>query len=317
MKSNIRHVLGVCLLSAAPLVAAAAECPDGYPDGPVTFRVGYGAGGGTDAVARKVAAQIEAEKGWTVVVENRPGASGGVMATELLRTPADGQTVGVASNTTLAINPWNNPDTVYTYDDFRYLGTGMLLNYGLVALADKPYDTLDAFVAAMKEQGRGTVSVGAASHELAVRALADHYGVNLVPIPGKGSAAALQEALGGHVDATVQSTQHVPQIKAGKMKQLATLTSKRAVYAPDVPTLKEQGLDVSIEGHIIFMVPKDTPDDVHACLAQTLAAVTASDDYAAFMQGLETEASNMGPEGTRAWLAEASGFYKAALSDKN
>ncbi|MDF0601380.1 tripartite tricarboxylate transporter substrate binding protein [Psychromarinibacter sp. C21-152] len=307
-------VFSLCMVALTPTVAVAAECPEGYPDGPITFRVGYGAGGGTDAVARKVASLIEEQAGWTVVVENRPGASGGVMATELMREDADGSIVGVASNTTLAINPWDNPDTVYTYEDFRYMGTGMLLNYGLVALKDKPYDTLEEFIAAVEEMGRGTVSVGAASHEIAVRAIADHFGVNLVPIPGKGSAAALQEALGGHVDATVQSTQHVPQIKAGKMVQLATLTDTRAVYAPDVPTLKEEGLDVSIEGHIFFMLPKDTPDDIHACLSETLAEATSSEAYGEFMAKLETEAMNMGPDGTRDWLEEASAFYKESLS---
>lgn len=302
------------LLLASATTVNAAECPQGYPDGPVTFQVGYGAGGGTDAVARKVALSIEEKTGWTVVVENKPGASGGVMATGLLRAPADGQTVGVVSNTTLAINPYDNPDTTYTYADFRYIGTGMLLNYGLVALADKPYDTLEEFVAMAKQEGRATVSVGAGSHEIAVRRIAEHYGITLVAVPGKGSAAALKEALGGHVDATVQSTQHVPQIKAGKMVQLATLTSKRAVYAPETKTLKESGVNLSIEGHIIFILPKETPDDVHACLADKLAAVTASDDYATFMAGLETEASNLGPQGTEAWLAEASAFYKAAFA---
>lgn len=300
-----------CLLANAAL---ASECPDGFPSDNVSFQVGFGAGGGTDTVARKVASDLEMATGWTVVVENMPGASGGVMARGLTKKNPDGLTIGVVSNTTVAINPHVNPDIGYTHEDFKYLGTGMVLNYGLVTLEENPYDTLEEFVAMAKEKGRATVSVGASSHTIAVDAIAEHFGIRLVSIPGKGSAAALQEALGGHVDATIQGTQHVPQIKAGKMVQLATLTENRAVYAPDAKTLQESGVDLSIEGHIIFIAPKETPDDIAACLASHIMDVTTSDDYADYMEGLEASAGNMGAQGTTDWVASASAFYGDRLA---
>ncbi|MFK8080233.1 MAG: tripartite tricarboxylate transporter substrate binding protein [Granulosicoccus sp.] len=314
MFHNTRATIVGAVAFLASSVALASSCPEGYPGDNLNFFVGYGAGGGTDTVARKVASDLEKSTGWTVVVENKPGASGGVMASGLTRTDPDGLTIGVVSNTTVAINPHVNPDIGYTHEDFSYLGTGMVLNYGLVTLADNPFSTLEEFVAMAKEKGRATVSVGASSHTIAVDAIADHFDISLIAIPGKGSAAALQEALGGHVDATIQGTQHVPQIKAGKMVQLATLTENRALYAPDAKTLQESGVDLSIEGHIIFIAPKGTPTDIAACLSESLAQVTASDDYASYMAGLETTAGNMGADGTTAWVSKASEFYREHLA---
>ena len=295
--------------------ALADSCPAGFPADNVNFYVGFGAGGGTDTVARKVAADIEAATGWTIVVDNKPGASGGVMARGLLDGAADGLTVGVVSNTTVAINPHVNADIGYTHDDFGYLGTGMVLNYGLVTLADNSFDTLEEFVAMAREEGRATVSVGASSHTVAVDTLSEHYGINLVAVPGQGSAAALQEALGGHVDATIQGAAHVPQIEAGKMVQLATLTANRAPYAPDAMTALESGVDLSIEGHIIFIVNKDAPADIQACLSDALADVTSSQEYVDFLAGRSTVPGNMGPEGTAEWVATASAFYEAKLAN--
>lgn len=294
--------------------AFAQACPAGYPGGNVNFLVGYGAGGGTDTVARRVASDIEAATGWTIVVDNRPGASGGVMARGLLDGDADGLTIGVVSNTTVAINPHVNADIGYTHDDFAYLGTGMVLNYGLVTLADAPYGTLEEFVAFAREEGRATISVGASSHTIAVNTLAEHFDIDLVAVPGQGSAAALQEALGGHVDATIQGAAHVPQIEAGTMVQLATLTANRAAYAPDTMTAMESGVDLSIEGHIIFIMNDDTPDDVQACLAGALADVTSSDAYVEFLAGRSAVPGNMGAEGTAEWVADASAFYETRLA---
>jgi len=304
-------------LAAAGLTATTAfaqSCPDGYPAGNINFLVGFGAGGGTDTVARRVASDIEAATGWTIVVDNRPGASGGVMARGLLDADSDGLTVGVVSNTTVAINPHVNADIGYTHEDFAYLGTGMVLNYGLVTLADNPYTTLEEFVEFAREEGRATVSVGASSHTIAVTTLAEHFDIDLVAVPGQGSAAALQEALGGHVDATIQGAAHVPQIEAGAMVQLATLTANRASYAPDAMTAIESGVDLSIEGHIIFIMNGDTPAEVQSCLADAVATVTSSDAYVEFLAGRSAVPGNMGPEGTASWVAEASSFYETRLA---
>lgn len=314
MQTKRTLILSLAALGMTATTALAASCPAGYPGDNINFLVGYGAGGGTDTVARKVASDIETATGWTIVVENKPGASGGVMAKGLMDGAADGLTIGVVSNTTVAINPHVNAAMGYTHDDFAYLGTGMVLNYGLVTLADNPYGTLEEFVEMARDKGRATISVGASSHTIAVDTIAEHYDIRLISVPGKGSAAALQEALGGHVDATIQGAAHIPQIKAGKMVQLATLTESRASYAPDTKTALESGVDLSIEGHIIFIVNKDTPADIQSCLADALAQVTSSEDYIQFLAGRDATPGNMGPQGTVDWVAKASAFYAEKLA---
>lgn len=306
---------GVAALFASS-AAYAQTCPQGFPDKPINFLVGYGAGGGTDLAARKAAATIEDISGWTIVVDNKPGASGAVMATGVMNGDADGYTVGVATNTTMAIVPNQRDNIEYTYNDFGFVGTGMLLNYGLAALSDRPYSTLEEFVEYARENGRATVSTGSASYQVAMEAVAEAFDVNIVSIPTKGSSAALKDALGGHVDATVQGTNHVAQIRAGEMNQLATLTGTRAAYAPDTMTLMESGVDLSIEGHIIFFVSGDVPADVQSCLSDTFAAAVESDDYAEFMALKETTASNLGPDGTMSFLADADAFYAEYFANK-
>ena len=303
-------------LTLAAGSAYADNCPAGFPSQPVNFLVGYGAGGGTDLAARKVASTIEDMAGWTVVVDNKPGASGAVMATGVKDGAADGYTVGVATNTTMAIVPNQRENIEFTYDDFAFVGTGMLLNYGLAALSSQPYKTLEEFVEYARENGRATVSTGSASYQVAMEAVAEAFDVNIISIPTKGSSAALKDALGGHVDATVQGTVHVAQIAAGEMVQLATLTDSRAAYAPDAMTLRESGVDLSIEGHILFFMNDDVPADIQSCISETFAAAVSSDDYTEFMAKQQTSASNLGPEGTTAFLAEADAFYKSYFADK-
>ncbi|UJQ94715.1 tripartite tricarboxylate transporter substrate binding protein [Mariluticola halotolerans] len=301
------------MLSAAPTAILAADCPADFPTKPIQFHVGYGAGGGSDAIARAIAAALEQQQGWTVVVDNRPGAGGGVMSATLMTLPSDGYTIGVGATGTVALNPYQSDDSPYTHETFDYLGTAMQINYGLVSLTDRPYSTLEEFIEFARENGSATVSTGGKSQEILVEQLADHYGVNLIAVPSKGAADALQSALGGHVDATTQGTQHVQQIKAGAMNQLASLTGSRVPYAPDSPTLVELGLDATIEGQTIFMVPKGAEQPVLTCLENALDEAVNSEVYAELMQRLENEPMNLGAAGTTEVIAKSAAFYKAYL----
>lgn len=298
----------------APATALAAECPAGYPEKAIEFHVGYGAGGGTDAIARAIASDFEQRQGWDVVVDNRPGAGGGVMSATLMTLPADGHTIGVGATGTVALNPYLSADTPYTYETFNYLGTAMQINYGLVSLVDKPFSTLEEFIDYARENGGATIATGGKSQEILVDQLAKHYDVDLIAVPNKGAADALQSALGGHVDATTQGTQHVQQIKAGTMNQLASLVGNRVPYAPDSPTLIELGLDATIEGQTIFMVQKDVDPAIRTCLEDALDEAVNSKAYAELMQRLENKPMNLGAERTTEIIAKSATFYKNYLA---
>lgn len=312
--STLLGLTTTAMVCTASVAFSAATCPAGFPDKPISFIVGFGAGGGTDAIGRAVAGAIEQQQGWTMVVENKPGASGGVMAAGLKISDPDGYTIGMAGTDTVAVGPYQNPDATYTYEDFDYLGSAMQINFGLVALADAPFSTLEELVEFAKENGRATISTSGVSQTVAVGIIAEHFGVNLISVPGKGAADALKTALGGHVDATTQGSQHVQQIKAGDMKQLASLIADRVSYAPDSMTLQESGIDLSLEAHTTFYVPKGIDAAIKTCLEGAIDEAVHSDSYGELMDKFSNQALNLGPAGIREVIVKMAGIYKEALA---
>jgi len=296
--------------------ANAATCPAGFPGKPIRFVVGFGAGGGTDVIGRAVASGIERLQKWTVVVENKPGAGGGVLNSWLKSQPADGYTVGVIGTDSVTVNPALD-DVGYTWADFDYLGTGMQTWLGLAALVDKPYNDLAGLVAFAKEKGRATVSVSGVNQEILLRQLSEEFKVNLVAIPGTGASEAMTAALGGHVDATIQGTLHVAQIKAGKMKLLVSPIDRRVPYAPDVGTLAEQGSKTPpMEAHTTFITPKGIPAPIKECLKQAIDEAVNTPEYKAQMDKFDNEALNLGEEKSRELTARVAAFYKETLGKK-
>lgn len=298
------------------LPATAQQCPEGYPSGPVEFVVAYAAGGGTDAVARTLASEIEEKHDWTVPVSNNPGAGGGVMMTGLLAAEPDGLTVGIASTNTVTLDPYANDGMPFSWESFDYPGTAMSVTFGLVTLADTPYSTLEEFVDYAKENGKATVSTSAMAIEIAVERIGEHYGANLVAIPGNGASDALQSALGGHVDATIQGTQHIQQIEAGKMKQLSTLVEKRVPYAPDTKTTIESGVNVTAGAYVLFVLPKGVDPAIQTCLETVLDEAVQSEAYATLMTNVNAEAENLGQEGTLEFIKTQAAEYQEIFSER-
>lgn len=300
-------------MAASPGSAVAADCPAGFPSKPVSFLVSFGPGGGTDLIGRSIAAAIEQKNGWKVVVENKPGAGGGTVAVALKGMRPDGYTIVVAATDTVALVPFTNPDVRFAYSDFDYPASAMQINFGFVASADRPFGTLEEFIAYARSKGRATVSTSGIGHDLIVKKMAEHFGVNLVPIAGSGAAEAMRDALGGHVDATIQGTLHVEQIKTGKMRQLASLIDQRVDYAPQSKTLRESGLNVVLDSHTIFMLPKGVPQPVKTCLEQVLDEAVKSQIYLQLMAKLQNKPLNLGPEGTYRLIERVRAEYKDFL----
>jgi tripartite-type tricarboxylate transporter receptor subunit TctC len=305
-----------CILVGATGYASAATCPPGFPNKPIRFIVGFGAGGGTDVIGRAIASGIETMQKWTVVVENRPGSGGGVLASWLKSQPADGYVIGVNGTDAVTINPAQG-NVGYTWEDFEYLGSGMQTWTGFVALADKPFNNLPEFIEYARKNGRATVSVAGVNQEVLLKQLSDEFKVNLVAVPGTGAAEAMAAALGGHVDATTQGTLHVAQIKSGKMKQIVSPIDRRVPYAPNNGTLAEQGSKATpLESHTMLMTPKGLPVAVKTCLKQAIDEAVKSAQYKVQMDKFENEAINLGEEGNVALIRRAAAFYKEALAKK-
>lgn len=277
--------------------AAKAGCPAGFPSKPIRFSVGLGAGGGTDAIGRAVATGMEKIQGWTVPVENRPGAGGALVVQWLKQQPADGYTVAVTSTDAMTLLP-SQGDKAFTHHDFDYLGSGMQTWSAMVALKDKPFNNLAEFIEFTRKNGRSTIAVAGFSQEAIVRQMIDQYKVNIVAVPGNGAAEAMKETMGNHVDATMQGTLHIAQIKAGTMKQIVSLIDRRVPYAPDNGTLKEQGSTaVPQDSHTIFVIPKGVPADIRKCLVEAVDESVKSAEYRSLMSKFDNEPLNLGPDG--------------------
>lgn len=306
----VRTLVAGGALAAVPSIALSAECPADYPSKPVEFVVAYGAGGGTDAIARTLAAAVEEQQGWTVPVSNRPGAGGAVMTTAMKSVKPDGYVIGVGATNPIVVDPYARDGVDYEWTDFYYPGSAMEVLFGLVALEEKPFDDLEELIEYARENGRATISTSAIHLERLVKEIGDHYGVELVPIPGQGAADALQKALGGHVDATIQGSQHIQQIAAGNMVQLATLTTSRVPYAPDVKTLEEYGMDLSASAYTIFVMPKGVPDDLKTCIEGVLDEAINSDAYQELMVKFNNRSLNLGSEGLTELIEKTANRYQ-------
>jgi tripartite-type tricarboxylate transporter receptor subunit TctC len=297
-----------------PASAMAASCPAGFPAKPIRFIVGFGAGGGTDVIARTVASGLEKQQKWTIVVENRPGGGGGTSALWLKAQAPDGHIIGVNGTDAVTVGPASG-QTGYAWDDFDYLGTGMQTWLALVALADAPFNDIPGLVAYAKQKGRATVAFAGVNQEVLIKQIAAEFGVNIIPVPGTGAAEAMTSLLGGHVDVATQGTLHVAQIKAGKVKQIASVIERRVPYAPNNGTLAEQGSKATpLESHTMFLTPKGLPGPVKTCLKEAIDEVVKSADYKVQMDKFENEALNLGEEKSRELTSRLAKFYKDMLA---
>lgn len=254
---------------AAALVALAsgAAMAQQYPTRNVSMLVPFAAGGPTDTVARVTAQAMGKPLGQTVVVENRPSA-GGILAPEAVKNAKpDGYTIlihhiGMATTPALYRQLRFNPLT-----DFEYIGLINDVPMTLVARQNFPAKDFKEFLAYIKANkakvSYANAGIGAASH-LCGMLFMSAIETDLLTVPYKGTAPAMNDLLGGTVDFMCdQTTNTTNQIKAGKVKVYAVTSAKRVPSLPDVPTLQELGLKGFEVGiwHALY-APKGTPKPV-------------------------------------------------------
>src|SRR4051812_10434355 len=240
---TLRAVAGLALAAS---FAAACHAQAKYPDHPVKVVVGFSAGGGTDVAARVIAQKLTEATGQTFVVENRTGASGLIGSEQVARSPADGYTIMVGSQTTLAVAPALYKK--FQLDVMKDLtGMAMIGISPLVAVvnADSPIKSIKDLVAEAKARNGtmnfGSGGVGTTPH-MAGELLAFNAGVKLVHVAYRGEAPALNDLLGGQIPFMFSNLSVVKgNIEGGKLRALAVTTPKRVASLPDVPTIAESG----------------------------------------------------------------------------
>jgi len=280
------------LLSLALSIAALAGAPAqaAWPDKPVTVVVPFPPGGSTDSLARTLTVPLQAAFGQTFIVDNRAGATGTIGAGQVKRAAPDGYTLLVSSLGPFVIAPHLIKSMPYdALKDFDLLTVAVRAPNVLVVPAASPLKTLaDVVAAAKKDPGKMTFasSGNGSSDHLTAELFWLQTGTSGVHIPYKGGAPAIQDLLGGQVDASFQNVNAVLQhITAGKLRAVAVTGDKRSTVLPDVPTLSESGVKgVDVYSWQGIAAPKGLPADVktrlHAALVAALNDPQIKADFA-------------------------------------
>lgn len=250
----------IIAVSLAALSSFAANAQGTYPDRPIRLVVPYNAGGGTDVLARSVAAATSKILKQSVVVENRPGASGMIGSDYVAKSAPDGYTLLMTAADTHSVNPHVYPKITYdARKDFIPVAQVGLLPYALVINPKIKANNVQEFIALAKSQpGKLTYAswgVGSSS-QVAMEMLIVMQKLQILHVPFTGAAPAMTAVLGGQVDAMfVPLSLAVPNAQAGKVKILGLGAPKRFADAPDVPTLVEQGVDLNTSPWIGILGP--------------------------------------------------------------
>ncbi len=272
-----RSLIATALLGAAAVTSPLAALAT-FPSKPITIVVPYPPGGAADTLGRIVARHLQLQMpGSTVLVDNKAGAGTAVGAQAVAQAAPDGYTLLTSSNTTWTMNPALKSKLPYdTLKSFEAIGTIGSIPLMLVAHPGAPFNSVKELVALAKAQpgklNYASFGAGTSAH-FAGEMFKSAAGLDIVHVPYKGSAPAMQDLIGGQVplsfDTNVAS---VPQMKAGKIKALAVTTSQRISSAPDVPTLAESGLPgFELSAWVSFVAPRGLPENARQTLVKALA----------------------------------------------
>jgi tripartite-type tricarboxylate transporter receptor subunit TctC len=231
------------LLIAASITISALAHAQTWPDQPIRWVVPYPPGGGTDIVARSVASTMEKSLNQPIVIENRPGAGTSIGATAVAQAKPNGYMVGTADSGTLAFNPALYSTLTYDPAVFTYIGGLARFPLMLAVRHDSPLKSVEDVLAAAKKKSLSVSSAGAGSpHHLAMELFKQRTGADLLHVPYQGAAPAIQDLIGGQVDMMfIDGAAGLPNVRAGKLRVLATATPERLAAVPDAPTMVEKG----------------------------------------------------------------------------
>jgi tripartite-type tricarboxylate transporter receptor subunit TctC len=310
-------LMNIAAGAAMMVLGTTAQAQDWAPAGPLNLQIGFGAGGETDTLGRIVGKQMAEQTGWNVVVDNKPGGGGVAMFTGISVAPADGTVIGLGVNIPMIINLIERGDQLpFTVDSFDYLGTVTNAQLALIAPADAPYNNVDELVAASKSQNGINVAFDAKTQEMIIRSINAQTDAGLIPLTTKSSSEQMQMILGGQVGAAFTAGNHIPYIESGDVKLLASANEARHSYAPEVPTLMEQGYEFAVDPYFYFAAPAGLPEDAKAALVSALDAAIQSDEVKlAVKNALSTEVRNLGPEGTRESMMRGLELFEKMLAN--
>lgn len=274
------------LLLALATFAAAPVLAQKYPSGPITVVIPLAAGDGGDTTLRAMSDDLSKQLGVPVVVANRPGAGGAVGVQNVIAARKDGATLLFTQNAALTIRRVMEPQAA-NYDPAKHLvplGLTTRTPSLLVVRKDAPFNTFQELVAHAK-RSPGSIRIGhpgqGSSGELSVHLINNLAGIDLTPVPYKGAAPAVTDALGGQVEGVILALGAVAaHMKSGALKPI--VISSRFPDLPDVPTLTRLGYKQDFLGIWFgFFAPAGVPPEVTQALVPALQKATENPAIAA------------------------------------
>jgi tripartite-type tricarboxylate transporter receptor subunit TctC len=302
------------LLSAVPQGFAA----DAYPTKPIKLVIAFASGSATDSMGRVIAEALFHRIGQQVIVENRPGATGMLAATQVARSAPDGYTLLMSTNSTHGANSHIYKSLPYDpLRDFEPVVRTATLPFMLVINPSVPANTTAEFIAYAKSH-RGELSYGTASTTSLIGAETINRlaGTGLVGVSYKASTQAMLDLVAGRLHVMVADfATAMPQVKAGKLKVLGVTTAKRSILLPGVPPMADAlpGFDVTSWNGIF--APAGTPKIVISRLARETLAVLETPEIVKRLGEIGFEVDPMGPEQFGAYVREQLGYWGKLVRD--
>lgn len=290
------------VLFAACLVSAPAATQETYPSKPITIIVPFGAGGALDLIARVLADGLRNELGQTVIIDNKPGASGLLAMRAAAGAPPDGYTLLISSESNHILLPLlDSKVSINVFKEFVPISLSGEFQHVLIVKKDMPVNNVRELVKYLKKNpGKlsfGSSGVGTMAH-IAGEFLSKETQAGMVHVPYRGSPAAMNDLLAGNLDVNIQSMPALrSHIENPRLRILAVLSSQRLKELPDTPTMAETGFpDFVLSSWMGMFAPAALPAELRDKLSAAFAKIGQNPELQARIrqQGIEPVGSDAG-----------------------
>lgn len=285
MKIFPRLAAAALLLLSAAVPYASAQTA--FPNKPIRIIVPLGPGSGLDATTRLLAVELSKQLGTPVYVENKPGADGGIAARDLVTAPADGHTVMAMAASHLAVNPVLSDKLTYDPQDIRPLASITRGGALIVTAANSRFKSLGELLAAARQNpGTVTFATYSPSYRLGMLRFQKTAGVQFNEVPYKSPGDALNNVLGGQVDATIMEYgSGIDLLQGGRARALAVTHASRHPKLPQVPTVVEQGVPgFTFYSWLGFGVHAKTPQPAFDRLQEAILQIGKSKEFLEYLE---------------------------------
>lgn len=307
MLSRFRFGFVSLTLSLLALGAANSSLAQSWPQKPIKVIAPYPPGGPSDLVMRTAADKIQAILKQPIVIENQPGAGGNIGAAAVARAAPDGYTWLIATDTLLTVNPHVYKSMPFKMDDLKPVSVLSSFSQTLVCNPSLGVKTLPELIAKSKTTSLSYASGGpGVPGHLSTELLLNMTGMQMVHVPYKGPAPAMQDVLAGQVPCGLLAGPTVlPHVRSGKLTALAVSGQGRSPTLPDVPTIAEAGVKgYEADFSLILLAPKQMPDELVAKFRQAVVEALRHPEAAERLKATDQIVIGSTPEAAAAKIAK-------------